>query len=75
MSEHSVHVDRLGTYTISLHVEGVSDEHAAYVAQSLFILQRLFTLEGSGVGTELSAHKAGDPVGVERIYDLIPDHG
>lgn len=59
-------------YEISLTVSGVKEEHAAYVAQTLFILQRLFSLDGSDVETSLSACRGSDLPGVERIYDLIP---
>lgn len=87
--EHSVHVDRLRNpkglpdwmrkagsasyFEITLTVSGVKEEHAAYVAQQLFVLQRLFKLDGSDVETNLSARTAHDDPIVERIYDLIPD--
>ena len=58
------------SYDITLSVRGVKDEHASYVAQQLFALQRLFLLDGTDVTTDISAEKGRD--GVERIYDLIP---
>lgn len=57
-------------YEITLAVRGVKEEHAAYVAQQMFVLQRLFDLDGTDVTTDISAEKNRD--GVEAIYDLIP---
>jgi len=58
-----------GEYEIALTVSGVKEEHAAYVASQLFLLQRLFKLDGSNVETSVSAERGRD--GVERIYDLV----
>lgn len=58
-------------FEITLLVTGVKEEHAAYVAQQLFVLQRLFKLDGTDVETTLSATRSNDPE-TERIYDLIP---
>ena len=63
----------MSEFEISLTVTGVKEEHAAYVARTLFVLQGLFKIDGSDVETSLSAHKESDAVGVERIYDLIPE--
>jgi len=62
----------MGEYEITLTVSGVKEEHAAYVARTLFVLQGLFKIDGSDVETSLSAQKENDLPGVERIYDLIP---
>lgn len=59
-----------GSYEITLTVSGVKDEHAAYVASQLFLLQRLFKLDGSNVETSVTAERNRD--GIERIYNLIP---
>lgn len=56
-------------YEITLTVAGVKEEHAAYVASQLFLLQRLFKLDGTNVETAVSAERNRD--GVERIYDLV----
>lgn len=83
-SEHSRHVDlvrkdvpdylrRAGSaseYEITLTVGGVKEEHASYVARQLFILQRIFKLDGTDVETTISAERGRD--GVERVYELIP---
>lgn len=67
---HSVRVDRLGSWEIQLQVSRVSDEHAAYVARCLHVLQGLFRLDGSDVEVTVYAERNRD--GVERIYELIP---
>jgi hypothetical protein len=56
-------------YEIALTVSRVADEHAAYVAQVLMILQGLFTADGSDVDTSVSAERGRD--GVERVHELL----
>lgn len=59
----------MSEYEISLTVRRVKEEHAAYVAQTLFILSGLFKADGSDVEADLSAERGRD--GIERIYDLL----
>jgi hypothetical protein len=59
------------SYELTLTISRVSEEHAAYVAQQLEVLGRLFKLDGSDVETLLSAERDRD--GQEAIYGLLPD--